>query len=167
MRRPRRPSRPSGTGRARLVAAAVLLPALALAGCANDDEQPGTATDRDLEVEDLEPLVNPEPLDAGSAPAPTGCVDLSPAPDGRYPVGDAGVVTVVLADDGTAVELVAVETAEGWAHEVAQEDDVQADVRFTPDDGGTPVALVATLGNDAAGTDLQPEIFVEYCDAVV
>jgi hypothetical protein len=167
VRRPRRPSRPSGTGRARLVAAAALLPALALTGCASDDEQPETATDRDLEVEDLEPTTSPEPFDAGSAPAPTGCVTLSPAPDGRYPVGDAGVVTVTLDDDGTEIELEDVETSEGWEHEVAQEDDVQVDVRFTPDDGGTPVALVATLGNDAAGTDLQPEILVEYCDAVV
>lgn len=167
MRRARRPRRPTGTHRTRLVAVAALLPALALTGCARDDEQPETATDRDLEVEDLEPLADPEPFDAGSGPAPTGCVDLSPAPDGRYPVGDAGVVTVTLDDDGTQLELEDVATAEGWEHEVVQDDDVQVDVRFTPDDGGTPVALVATLGNDAAGTDLQPEIFVEYCDAVV
>lgn len=148
------------------VIAAALLPALALTGCSNDG-QPGTATGRDLEVEDLEPAANAGPLDAGTAPAPTRCADLSPSPEGRYPVGEAGVVTVTLDDDGDALELQAVATSQGWDHEVVQQDDVQVDVRFTPDGGGPTVALVATLGNDAAGTDLQPEIFVEYCDAVV
>lgn len=148
------------------VIAAALLPALALTGCSSD-EQPGTATDRDLEVEDLEPGADAGPLDAGTAPAPTQCTDLSPSPEGRYPVGEAGVVTVTLTDDGDALELEDVTTSQGWAHEVVEEDDVQVDVRFTPDDGGPAVALVATLGNDAAGTDLQPEILVEYCDAVV
>lgn len=152
--------------RATALAAAALLPALALTGCASDDQQPGTATDRDLEVDELSPTASPEPFDAGSEAAPTQCVDLSPAPDGRYPVGDAGVVTVTLDDDGEALELVDVETAEGWEHEVADEDDVQVDVRLTPDDGGATVALVATLGNDAAGTDTQPEILVQYCDEV-
>lgn len=148
------------------VIAAALLPALALTGCASDDEQPETATDRGLEVEELSPTASPGPLDAGSEAAPTRCSDLSPSPDGRYPVGDAGVVTVTLDDDGEALELGDVEVADGWEHEVAQEDDVQVDVRFTPDDGGSTVALVATLGNDAAGTDMQPEILVEYCDEV-
>lgn len=152
--------------RATVIAAAALLPALALTGCAGDDQQPQTATDRDLEVDELSPTASPEPFDAGSEAAPTQCVDLSPAPDGRYPVGDAGVVTVTLDDGGEALELGDVEAAEGWEHEVAEEDDVQVDVRFTPDDDGATVALVATLGNDAAGTDMQPEILVQYCDEV-
>ncbi|EYR62278.1 hypothetical protein N866_09955 [Actinotalea ferrariae CF5-4] len=149
------------------LAAASLLATVALTGCATDDEQPGTATDRDLELEELSPTTSPEPFDAGTGEAPTGCSDLSPAPDGRYPVGEAGVVTVTLDDDGEAVVLEDVETADGWEHEVAQEDDVQVDVRFTPDDGASAsVALVATLGNDAAGTDQQPEILVQLCEAV-
>ncbi|WP_225752693.1 hypothetical protein [Actinotalea sp. Marseille-Q4924] len=149
------------------LAAAFVLSAFAVTGCATGDEQPEQATDRDLEVEDLTPAASPEPFDAGAEEAPTRCSDLSPAPDGRYPVGEAGTVTVTVADDGEALVLEDVEAAEGWEHEVAQEDDVAIDVRFTPDDAESArVALVAVLGNDAAGTDMQPEILVQYCDAV-
>ncbi|MBC7292104.1 MAG: hypothetical protein H5T83_12325 [Actinotalea sp.] len=142
-----------------------LLTAVALSGCASGDEQPETATDRDLEVEDLSPTASPEPFDAGSDAVPAQCVRLSPSPDGRYPVGDAGIVTVVLDDSGGALVLEDVEAAEGWQHEVAREEDTHVDVRFTPDDAATATsALVATI--DAAGTDEQPEVLVEYCDEV-
>jgi hypothetical protein len=145
------------------LAAASLLATLTVTGCASGDEQPETATDRGLEVEDLSPSPVPEGFDAGSEAAPTRCSDLSPAPDGRYPVGEAGVVTIT-AEDGALV-LEDVEPAEGWEHEVAQEDDLKVDVRFTaPDDDAASVALVALVGTD--GPDAQAGVRVQYCDEV-
>lgn len=149
------------------LAIASLLPVLTLAGCATEDRQPQTATDRDLEVQELEPGVDPEGFDAGTGEAPTRCSDMSPAADGRYPVGDAGVVTVRLDEAGEALVLAEVETAEGWEHEVAQEDDVQVDVRFTPPDGDSAaVALVATLGDDPVDVEGPPPVLVQFCDDV-
>lgn len=145
------------------LAAASLLSTLAVTGCASGDEQPQTATDRDLEVEDLSPSPVPEGFDAGSDAAPTRCSDLSPAPDGRYPVGDAGVVTITT-EDGALV-LAEVEPSEGWEHEVAQEDELAVDVRFTAPDGeAASVALVAVVTSDASAA--EPDVRVQYCDQV-
>jgi len=122
--------------RSALAVAATLAGGLLLAGCGEEEGIPEGGTDRGLEEEVTPSPTEPPAIDAGSELQPFDCFDVSPTGPGVYEAGDAGRVEIS-ADDG-AFSVVSVEPAEGWAHEVEEEDGLRVEVRFRPvggDDG--------------------------------
>ena len=61
------------------------------------------------------------------------CQDLEERDDGRYDLGDAG--TVVVARNGSTLELVEVNEADGWTVDVDDDDDDEVEVELRSDDG--------------------------------
>ena len=61
------------------------------------------------------------------------CQDLEERDDGRYDLGDAG--TVVVARNGSTLELVEVIEADGWTVDVDDDDDDEVEVELRSDDG--------------------------------
>ena len=61
------------------------------------------------------------------------CQDLEERDDGRYDLGDAG--TVVVARNGSTLEVVEVNEADGWTVDVDDDDDDEVEVELRSDDG--------------------------------
>ena len=61
------------------------------------------------------------------------CQDLEERDDGRYDLGYAG--TVVVARNGSTLELVEVNEADGWTVDVDDDDDDEVEVELRSDDG--------------------------------
>lgn len=136
---------------------------LLLAGCSDDQGTPGGGTDRGVEdVEDLAtPTDPPASVDADAGDddggtdddgEPYQCTPLSTDPAGVYTIGDAGTVELTAADG--RLELGEVAPAEGWQHEVTEEDDDDVEVTFSDGDAGE-IALVASIGQDDADPTLE------------
>lgn len=100
---------------------------LLLAGCDSGDPR-----DRELDLEDVDPTT-PPPIDAGPDAVPVDCADVAPAAAGVWEAGDAGTVRVDVEDAELA--LASVEPADGWEHEVVEDDALRIEVRFRPVDG--------------------------------
>lgn len=132
--------------------------ALALAGCAGDDEPetgppPGATTEPaptgtspgtpapDASAPDTSA---PDPAGAGvqELPPPDSCVTIDEAPDGRYTVAEAG--TAVVTREGDALVLGEVEPGAGWTYQVEDEERDEVEIEFRRDDG-TEVDLEVEL----------------------
>ena len=71
---------------------------------------------------------------ASTSPKPSKeCQDLEERDDGRYDLGDAG--TVVVDRNGSTLELVEVNEADGWTVDVDDDDDDEVEVELRSDDG--------------------------------
>ncbi|MDT0164202.1 hypothetical protein Q9R32_01360 [Actinotalea sp. AC32] len=146
----------------RRLATLTAVPLLLLVGCSADEGSPQGGTDRGVEdTDDLEQTEPPASVDAdagdddgsgGEEGEPFQCTPLSVDPAGVYTVGDAGTVEL-LAVDGV-LDLGEVIPADGWTHEVTEEDDDDVEVTFTDGDGGD-IALVASLQEDDADPTLE------------
>ena len=82
----------------------------------------------------------------------TECQDLEERDDGRYDLGDAG--TVVVARNGSTLELVEVNEADGWTVDVDDDDDDEVEVELRSDDG-TKVEFEAEIED---GDRLEVEV---------
>lgn len=102
----------------------------------------------------VDPSASPEatPTQAAPSPAPDTCVDLDEAPDGVYPVADAGSATVVVRDDRLVVG--AIQPGADWRHDIRSEDVDEVEIEFSREgaeldlqvelhDGGVTVEVCA------------------------
>lgn len=147
----------------RRLATAVCASALLLVAACGDTGTPGGGTDRDLDLEDVDPTTDTDGgVDAGSDEEPYQCVQVSPAPGGEFLVGDGG--TVEVARDDAGLVLGEVTTAEGWDHEVAEESATRIEVRFTTtNDGQQDLALVV---GDLAEVREDQDVVAEICTRI-
>ncbi|MGV0838310.1 hypothetical protein [Mycolicibacterium thermoresistibile] len=126
-----------------LAGAVLLLPA-----CGSSEEAPSTVTVTEPGPATSEPAAGPTgttgpgdqnappgtPAQADGAPARPArdqCVRIDPAPDGRYQVFDAGTAVVTFADGRLTLESVT--PAEGWTHQVDDQEPDEVEIEFRRD----------------------------------
>ena len=99
-----------------------------------DDAPTTTAEDAATTTADEPSTTVAEGASTSSKPSKE-CQDLEERDDGRYDLGDAG--TVVVARNGSTLELVEVIEADGWTVDVDDDDDdeVEVEVELRSDDG--------------------------------
>jgi hypothetical protein len=141
----------------RAMVAALALVMLGAASCSNgtDQESSGTTSEQvatstvetsttlgdapTTTAEDAATTTAAEPSTTVAEGASTSskpskeCQDLEERDDGRYDLGDAG--TVVVARNGSTLELVEVIEADGWTVDVDDDDDDEVEVELRSDDG--------------------------------
>ena len=97
-----------------------------------DDAPTTTAEDAATTTADEPSTTVAEGASTSSKPSKE-CQDLEERDDGRYDLGDAG--TVVVARNGSTLELVEVIEADGWTVDVDDDDDDEVEVELRSDDG--------------------------------
>ena len=97
-----------------------------------DDAPTTTAEDAATTTADEPSTTVAEGASTSSKPSKE-CQDLEERDDGRYDLGDAG--TVVVARNGSTLELVEVNEADGWTVDVDDDDDDEVEVELRSDDG--------------------------------
>ncbi|WP_326546708.1 hypothetical protein QGN32_00225 [Mycolicibacterium sp. ND9-15] len=126
-----------------LTGAAIAAGALVLSACGSGDETQSTVTVTEPAATTAS-LAPATPPPAGqTAPTVTApqtgtavparperhqCVRLEPVPDGRYQVFDAGSAVVTFADGRLTLESVT--PAEGWTHQVDDEEADEVEIEF-------------------------------------
>lgn len=113
-----------------LAGAVLLLPA-----CGSGDDTQSTVTVTEPAATTAETSAPPPdtaaPAQADGPPARPArdqCVRIDPAPDGRYQVFDAGSAVVTFADNRLTLETVT--PAEGWTHQVDDEEPDEVEIEF-------------------------------------
>lgn len=125
-----------------LGAAAIAGAVLLLPGCGSADDAQSTVTVTEpaptaaTTAPPGEPATGPDAGQTATEAAPARpardqCVRIDPAPDGRYQVFDAGSAVVTFADGRLTLESVT--PAEGWTHQVDDQEPDEVEIEFRRD----------------------------------
>ena len=128
------------------------------------DPAPGTEEEADAATSDAEAdppdgdaeTTDEDPADEG----PEDLVDLTEAIPGTWPVGDAGTVTVSIADGSLVLDEVV--TAAGWTSDIDEQDPDEIEVHFRQGDVEWEIAI--ELEEDGSILEIEIDQDIENAD---